>query len=412
MAGMTSTLVGIVRVPLFDTGIATGGVSFDGSSYGPVYNNGEQGINGDSGNVDGPLSWGVATLAMVGGEAKFDFGTFNQPGSQNLNTATYFDGVWHASTNVPVFLFNIVHGVIVQAAFQRLPWHPKPTVTTVIPAGPTGTLQDTLFATNKGYVGRISPANYLGNKAECQLYSTNANLLSGLTIRYRNAFQQNVLFPMNPGPGFFAVPVDASGLGANGAQIRLNRMSLGAQSIQSANSAYDNCLFQAPSHQFTNFPGHVVWMSTFNPGITISMELHLDNPFLENLFTNVASDGLHGPFAGIFPFGFLYTLFANGAGPTGQLTEYLVFNSDCSQYFLINFIPQDVSSQNLLAQPAFPEFAIDEQGIVWVGSAGFSHLSYSFSPSGFNFPIIQAPPLNPFVLPCYNTCSPVAIIDH
>lgn len=409
MSGITAVFAGIVRVPLFDNAFVSGiGQGFGPSCYGPVYRR-----SGQTFGVSTTLMFNEILMPMAGGVSDYTLGAQNQGGFVTGGVCTYADGVMK---------YVGLAGALGQVAtFFSTLYTPHPNIS-IVGHNYWSVLTDFLTQTNKGYMSDCAPCTYKGQKAFGILYGTGFPNAVSVSVVLNNAFvNPPVAYTNDPGPGLWGnLPLWPNVGTDNGSTHSLNRMTAGAQSQLSFNQFMDNCILVSPSFTFSTQPAKVAWLSSLFPGNSIVQELHFDNPVLENLWTN--SGAAHVPFVTCYPYGFIAMIYANGSngnpqsgtGPTKQIFETVVFNSDCTSYYLIQWVPQDaVSLAQISGIGNNWTASIDEQGIVWMQSqaagAG-SHVSSSFSPSGFKIPIVQAPPLNPFVLPCYNTCSPVPII--
>lgn len=413
MTGITSVFAGIVRVPLFDNAFVSGlGQGFGPSCYGPVYRR-----SGQTQGLSPQLMFNEILMPMAGGLSDYSLGVQNQPGFQTGGVATYADGVIkYVGTSHPGLGAEV-------ASFFSTRYTPRPNIS-IVGHNYWSVLTDFLIQTNKGYMSDCASCTYKGQKAFGALYGTGFPNAVSVSVVLNNAFvNPPVPYINDPGPGLWGnLPLWPNVGTDNGSTHSLNRMTPGAQGNLSFNMFMDNCILVSPSFTFSTQPAKVAWLSSLFPGNSIVQELHFDNPVLENLWTNAGV--AHVPFITIFPYGFIATIFANGTagnpqsgtGPTKQIFETVVFNSDCTQYYLLQFVPMDaISTAQISGIGNNWTTVIDEQGIVWMQSqaAGASqHVSSSFSPQGTFIPVIQAPPLNPFVLPCYNTCSPVPIIEN
>lgn len=115
----------------------------------------------------------------------------------------------------------------------------------------------------------------------------------------------------------------------------------------------------------------------------------------------------------IYYAGFISAMRVGGAGPTGSPTEFAVFNRDMSQYWVIQFEPQDQFTTDLMASNGSWQLSIDNEGIFWFSTSSVPNntsLAYSFSPIHFTIPSLYSGNLEPIVLPCFNTCTPVALL--
>lgn len=399
MASLVSSLAGIVQVPLYDNGFVAGaGFNLDNSSYGPFLQNFGQALGTTT-----LISSIVGQMPMVGGLAQFLMGTPNAPGFASGSNVSYFDGyIHHRNTS------SLLPGGT-QCLYHQA-WKPRPGIT-VTGVNYLSPLTDTFTNAFKIYLTGIFPATYRSQKAEASIYNNIGTDHAGVTVRVNNGFVSGGnATGGDPGPSLFNI-ILFGGHNQNGANICFNRMTAGSQSLTSYLQGMDNCAVITAGHTFGDTPAKVVWCNSFFPNASVTYDWHLDNAALELQWTFGSFLNIPGLF--VYPYGFIATILMNGAGPTGQKWETLVFNSDCTLYYLIKWVPQDANSI-LQMNSANPHFvAIDEQGIVWMtAGAPISHLSSSFSPTGFFIPILQAPPLNPFVLPCYSTCSPVSLINH
>lgn len=277
-------------------------------------------------------------------------------------------------------------------------------------AGPAVTLQnfpqiqlDTVFQTNKGNGTQFFPFMWQGRKAAAAWFNgQDPGASIDVWIPDTNTFLTHALDLSSI--GFLAIY-----------NVAMNRLIPGAAALSNV-AQYDSVIVRWPGASGVGpapiAPPSVTYINTLS-GAMATQQIALDNAALNTMF-QAAAQPVNPT---IFPYGFIYPLpitTAGNKGPlTGQTREVLVFNTDLSQYYAIQFIPQDAGAAAAIAASGVDFFdwrwsvIIDEFGVVYYGSGASATLTTSFTPLNFFIPSIQAPPLNPFTLPCYNTCSPV-----
>ena len=178
-------------------------------------------------------------------------------------------------------------------------------------------------------------------------------------------------------------------------------------------------LTPAPGQPFDNV---ICQLNTnSNPGVhSLTFWSSLNSNFQVTPIT-INDTGLPGGLAALFnttqvatwAHGFLVIVQTNGAGPTKQQFEIIMFDNLGTKWWLINLQPQDHNSGIAIntATSTGWQFTVDPNGIAWFnpGTAfGANYLGYSFSPLSFSIPWIFPQLLNPITLPCYNVCDPVS----
>lgn len=166
------------------------------------------------------------------------------------------------------------------------------------------------------------------------------------------------------------------------------------------NVDFDNCMFTAANSHHGNVRwlyNSIDWLKQRADTIT------LDNAGLETAFSTQGG--------GLTPWfnGWNISLQTDGAGPTGNKYEHVVFTPDMTQYWCLKFIPEDaVAGVQLSRTSNIPNVKIDSEGIIWFNSGNptdVRSLIYSYS-TGFQFPSFYAGNLQPITLDCFVASLP------
>lgn len=388
---VVAKFTGIIDVPMFGSGIAAEDFTMSSTSYGPMR---KQVIDATA-NSNICLVTGVASdMPCVGGLASIDGGVINafldQPQS-------WFDDAVQAFISVSGSAS--VAAWSVRKFMQAIPgvydgsnlWSPA---------------IDTTVQTDKAYITPPLPALWGSEPITIALwpdFNAPPPFLTdaiGATARINNTLLTR----------FMEFADTGGGIGAPGTKYTNNRMDVSALPWS---RGMRNTFYQSAG-DFGSTPLIVYWDVIIpGPGGEFVQEVwgfEIDNSFLNNFFQE--GDGTAVP--SLWNGGFISIINTHGEGPTGQVNECMVFNSDMSEYYLINFVPQDtVSDASINNGYDGWNVSIDNNGIVWFLNAASEtpqFFSYSFSPIGFSIPVIQAIDVPPLILPCYNVCSPVDFV--
>jgi hypothetical protein len=258
---------------------------------------------------------------------------------------------------------------------------------------------------SRNYISSILPCNYTPTNAlkpiasAMGIWTDNGN--SGMWSDTLVGDEGTLTFKSQVLPNFLREDI----------QVCNQRVAIGE--FEDASKLADNCMWLGTGSAIAPAPNCKILL--YNGNINnvdapyMLSDLNLSDTFLDTFFQST----VHPASMFIYYSGFLCVVFTDGAGPSRTPSELLLFNPTMSEYWVIQFQPQDEKTQTAMNSTSDWQVSLDIEGIFWFngGTPPFNtQISYSYSLNQYGLSLLYAGQLNPFSLPCYNTCVPVPLI--